>query len=491
MLAGGLILSRAAAEQVIVPAKAGEQYAEIGAWGSGPIASTAPGLPEGGMSRALAATADEKLVGSVEFRYTFPTAGQYYVSVTWPAVANARNVSFLIRGAGTEITKKLDFTPAGIAGNRANQWVLIDRITTAANVQWTVMVNPETSNGTVDPAKPYMVAVDAIKFDTEGAPGADEILDINSTPVATMAFGAATPAPDVIVTSGTTILSMPPAAKGDMPFSVPGSSDVTPVPPPTAASSDSPFAAPGMATPAATMSTAASGMADDPFAKSGMMTPVPTNAMTEGSPFGIPSGTSAPNTSDDPFAKPVAPMMSATPKPQDPFASMGGMATPTPASSGPLTGLSTAEMAPTMTPAGMTATPTPASEVSMDFSTPTPEAPAVKLPFHNTIQAAVADAKKNDRMVLVLFSGDSIQAHNVERVMGSAEVAKVLGDFELVRLDYRESRDVARKYAVKSFPYLVMLDKYGYTEGHVLPSGDGDALIKKLQPYAQRLFTGK
>jgi thioredoxin-related protein len=119
---------------------------------------------------------------------------------------------------------------------------------------------------------------------------------------------------------------------------------------------------------------------------------------------------------------------------------------------------------------------------------PLEEVPLVDLAFSTDIDSAVKKARQQQRPLLLLFSGDSQQAQAFERTLRHPEVAKVLEDFELVRVDYRSNRRVAREYAVMSFPYIVVKNRHGFTEGHVLPSNNRDALRSTLISYTQQLF---
>ena len=274
--------------------------------------------------------------------------------------------------------------------------------------------------------------------------------------------GAAASAPGS--TDGTSAAPADPFASATETSDAPGdpfassTSSATPADPfaptatPAAVSSD-PFAS--------SASNAAAGNVADPFAPGSSGTAAPDDpfaptapasgvAETE-SPFIVP-GSSTASTEDDPFANPVT--AAATPAPTPVVGTEGNVAT----------------------------------EVNTQFLNTAVQEQPIDLAFRPTIEEAVAAAKESDKRVIVLFSGDSAQAKSFERLLSSDPLDPTMAEFEIVRVDYRQNRPLASKYAVRNFPYIVIVNKYGYTEAHVLPTTSAERLAQQLQPYTQRLF---
>ncbi len=111
------------------------------------------------------------------------------------------------------------------------------------------------------------------------------------------------------------------------------------------------------------------------------------------------------------------------------------------------------------------------------------------LPWHDTLEDAIAAAYERRTGVMILFSGDTFRARTFEETLASEEVRNwLLNEFELYRVDYRPNRKFAHQYHVRQFPYMVILNRFGYTVGHALPVNDPDKLLERLAPYRQTLF---
>lgn len=135
----------------------------------------------------------------------------------------------------------------------------------------------------------------------------------------------------------------------------------------------------------------------------------------------------------------------------------------------------------------------PIEEIAAERSLSVPPRPVeevnyVDLQFHDSINQGVTAASASGKPVLVLFSGDRRSAQQFERLLSREEVARQLAGFELVRINYLDNRDVASEYAVRSFPYLVVLNRLGYTIGHVLPMDNAELLIGTLSPFTQKFY---
>lgn len=181
---------------------------------------------------------------------------------------------------------------------------------------------------------------------------------------------------------------------------------------------------------------------------------------------------------DDPFAAPLddADDPFATPEqPDDPLADPDAL-TPTP---------DQPEAIDPFTPEGRReAAPEPTRVVSA----PDPVVRLVELEFHPNFESARRASAQSGRQLLMLFSGDTATARQFEELLRQPDVAEVLENFELVRINYRENRPFAHRYSVRSFPYIVIINDLGYTEEHLLPTRDRTFLINRLMPYTQALF---
>lgn len=333
------------------------------------------------------------------------------------------------------------------------------------------------------PAQPAVVAVSSGDTPFEGSSPAEKVDDPFASAPESAAPAAVASAP----------AASAPAASAD-PFAEPGTdSAFQPAGSVIKSETSSPFDT------ASAGSTAAA--SSDPFATAAEAAPVevaavaaapaPAAAAPGYDPFATNVGSSGTSTGADPFAvsgaQPPAETSAAAPTSPtavNPFVegAAPGAANAMPSGSSP-SGSAFAAPAGSAPFAPMEATPEAAAPAAEEVSEP-----AVDLPFKSSIQDALDAAKKTDRPVLILFTGASAQATAVESTMSRPKVAQELGSFELVKVDYRANRALARKYAVKSYPYVVIMNKHGYTQGHMIPTAQEDALIQKLTPFVQAYF---
>ena len=282
--------------------------------------------------------------------------------------------------------------------------------------------------------------------------------------------------------------SVPKATATDDPF-LPATGRIE-LPPKPAVDADDPFASPPVVStdpPKATVPVAAPPPilpADDPFAIDGG---TPVNDPVAADPFASPEAALARGASDSPlpagsagdvFATNTTPVAPApTPSSSAIVRDGGRAAAPGLVAENPFGETASAAVA--------TPSPTPAAVVR----TPAPAAPPEEVPFEasRTIEEAVKKAAVSSKPIVVLFSGDSLASRNFEKLLRTPEVARQLAAFEIVQLDYRENRPVAKKYAVPSFPYIVVLNKSGFTLGHVRAHRTSASLVQQLSPFTQRL----
>jgi hypothetical protein len=469
-----LSASLASAQVVLYPGQPAEgayrvvsgQWIESSTRGAAVGADAPPGvllLPEG-----------NRLVGTIEFRPAITRGAEYQIELAWPAEANATGVTVEVELPVGRDRKTINFD-----GTQSARWTPVTIAALPANATLTVRVIADTATGPVDPAKPYLLALDALALRVRETVQPSAGTDTGFNPFAPADAAAMD---DPFAQPGIPAIPDPFASPTEDPFAA--SQRVTPradnpFAQPSIGTPDDPFAAPPAAGTATTtnpfaepdaISTTYSAAAADPFAD--------PFASQQSNPFSAPANpTTFGMATADPFAAPdpfVAPTTASTGAPADPFA----------APADPFVSSPTTTAAPAVVPPPATAA---VSGRLLEFA-PLEEVPLVDLAFSTDIDSAVKKARQQQRPLLLLFSGDSQQAQAFERTLRHPEVAKVLEDFELVRVDYRSNRRVAREYAVMSFPYIVVKNRHGFTEGHVLPSNNRDALRSTLISYTQQLF---
>lgn len=248
----------------------------------------------------------------------------------------------------------------------------------------------------------------------------------------------------------------------------------TPAPTATPQGEDSPFAEPSAPTE------------DSPFDK-------PPAAVDEPNPFG---GEKLPPQPADPFAEatpptqpiaPVAPAPVAAPA-DDPFATdQGKMLDPLAKPAAPISPFNESG-SPAAPVAAAAPLPVPAAApVAAAAPAPVMESTAL-LPYAESLEAALATAKKDGKSVLLIFSGDAVSSENFEKLLAGPEVsAKIMKNFVPVRVDYRTSAELAQKYAVRRQPYAVVINKWGFTAGHVPPTASTRNLLTSLAPFMLKL----
>ncbi|MBI1289885.1 hypothetical protein GC173_01390 [bacterium] len=356
--------------------------------------------------------------------------------------------------------------------------------------------DPFSTPASAASADPFSAAPAAAQADPFTTPdtGSTAMADPFAAPVAAASTGAdpfSSPAnPATTASNPDPFASGAPAPSNPFgaPASTPAPSAANPFAPsanPTNIAASDPFAAPDPVRSAPANSV-------DPFA------PPPSTGTAPSDPFGAPTSTTN-AASSDPFsttpvnatapADPFAPAVTNTSTPADPFApAVTNTATPadpfapstTAGNSDPFASPSTTS--PVAAP-NAPATPNPLASFKQDAP-----AAASTLNFGTNLTTAMSEARKARRPVFILFSGESQQATVFEKTLNDPKVAEVLGEFTLVRVDYRENRELARKYSVTNFPYAVIINRHGYTEGHMGPSKNTEAIRQNLIAFTQQLF---
>lgn len=380
------------------------------------------------------------LRGTITFPGQVPTPGESaIVSIIFPDEgANVRDLLVSIE------------SPAGTTENRvtltadmANTWVPIGGFTSDSEGDLTVRIIADEQTVSPDPFAAPHLGVSGLRIH----PGSfDEISPLAAppTPEADTPFEV----PDLEEVDDPFAVSeevddpfaVPPADEVDDPFAAPPAEEVDdPFAVPPADEVDDPFAAPETV--------------DDPFAVADEVDdPFAVTEEEVEDPFAVVEET------EDPFAVPA--------EPEDPFRREDvPVVQPTP----------TPSPTPVATPR-VTPQPTPEPVVLIDVD------------YHPTLDDAKAAARQSGKRVLVLFTGEGRRASEFDEAFRHPDMESILGDFEIVAIDYRTNRALARRYSVRQFPYIVILSSRGFTEDHIIGHGDRNVLSERLLPHTLGIF---
>lgn len=388
------------------------------------------------------------LRGSITFPGQIPQPGESgVVSIAFPA--DGSNVRDLLVSIETsEGTRENRVT---LTGDMANTWVPVGGFSSSAEGDLTIRLVADQRTNSPDPFSPAYFAVSALRvspgtFDTGSplieaaapSPGMDDPFSVPVTDDLEDPFAVMEEVDDPF--------AVPPVAETDDPFAVPPVTET-----------DDPFAvAPveGVDDPFAVMDEI-----EDPFAAPDPTTDDPFAAVDVDDPF------AAPDATEDPFAV-VA-------DPEDPFA----------VPEGPFVADPVIEVTPTPTPAP---TPVPTPRFT-PVATPEP-VELIELQTHDTLDAAKTAARSSGKRILVIFTGEGRRASEFDEALRHPDMRNLLGDFEIVMIDYRRNRDLARRYSVNQFPYIVVLSSLGFTEDHIMGHGDTPFLRERIAPHGQSIF---
>lgn len=518
-----------------VPGGADKAYVELeGTWADDPGKGAAEGLTAASSRKVIAESG--KINGVAVFRPNVPSPGFYRIQVCHTPSANAKGVAFALEGIARSPLPTVDFIPAGSPDSKAGTWItLSETILLPQGNETTLTVDARKSTGPADETKPFEFGITAVRFlpTTSGAitgqnpyagpretpapglelpPGSPPVPPPSSvlpTPVATMAAPpAATPA---AAQSDVPMVADPFSAdvRGSMPPPDPKDSKPSAAPVDPAALPLDPFAAPateviGQATPPkanppiiiredGSSSPGQANTVKDPFAASGAP---PTSGVADPFSTGAPPTTPRTdvvvlaNPTSAPASGPVSPGSSA-PVAENPFE-------PTPAlsiipeddririenPSAPSRGQVVAQGAnPYFEGTAGTNSPTPPKQIVLEAK----EEPVV-LPFtpEKSLSAALSKAKSSSKPVVIVFASPTAAYRGFEReILANDDAGKAFAGAVPVILDLRKDRETARKYAVKSAPYTVVLDSTGHTRAHVAERRSRraylDAVTKAMQ----------
>lgn len=489
-----------AAEMIINAGADQENYQETrGAWQSVDL-SQAPGIAQ---ARRLTSE-----TGSAMFSFTGVQPGDYTLQALWPDQGTMKPVDALIRS--DSVTEVVQFS---MDANQSNQWVTIKEISIPTAQDLRVVVQPasEAAGDLVlaglkltdsaapadatpmdDPFEgtPSNTEVDN-PFDegvTEQDPFADEDPFEQSAPAAAAdnPFDQGTAEEDPFAEPEDPIEESP-FEESDSPFESSAAETTSPFDEEPAEESESPFMTgqgtriePAESDPFATEGGSpfegTDSAAADPFAQDPAESIAVDDPFETGDPFATeaadPFETAAPSnpltdgSAQDPFAVADEPAMNQT---DDPFESA----------------LIVQSAMPDAPPA---ISPDPGPMEIPAQPTPEPETELVDLAYGDSLPSAVEQAKRNGRNVFLLFSGKTTSSRRFEETLRNPEVAEMLMDFELVRLDYRDNRTIASRFTVSRFPYIVIVNQHGYTEGHIVPTNDIEELVEEISPFVATYF---
>jgi hypothetical protein len=470
-----------------------QYYSEpTGEWQDHGTSSLAEGLSVETRSRILLPDADDVLDGSARFAPTLEESGTYSIDVAWPQDSNAAGTTIRVNGPDVEDSIIMNFTPGTIAEGSDNRWVRIGTYTLPENAEVQVTVDANSSEEPVDEMGDHALAISAMRFSNEDLGAADP--PILSRDAATM--GEAIDPP----------FDTPPETLDNLEEESPFTAD-----PEVDAEPESPFAQqdpftefPGEGTELSPfVLEEGETVEEDPFEDFPTESPfaqAPQDDQTT-SPFGEEQADDPDPFAQQPQQEAPSPFDGAEQTQQDPFAQAQQQDAPSPfqqeGTAEAPSPFGENEETPTepqdMTDAGQQMAQQQQAQAAMEAQArmaapePTPEQ-LVDLDFHSSIDQAKEAARQSGKPVLIFFSGESTQANSFERLMRQKNVADKLDEFELVRINYRENRPLAREYAVTSFPYIVVLNRLGYTIGHVLPKREADPLITELSTFTQRFY---
>ncbi len=452
-----------------------QYYSEpTGEWQDHGTSSLAEGLSVETRSRILLPDADGDLDGSARFAPTLQESGTYAMDITWPQDSNAAGTTIRVNGPGVEDSMIMNFTPGTIAEGAENRWVRVGSYTLPENAEVQVTLDANTSQGPVDDMADYALALSAMRFSNEDLGAADPpVLSRDAVTV-----GEAIDPP--FDTPPETVDNL----EEESPFTTDAEVDAQPESP---FAQDDPFTQfPGEGTELSPFVLGEGETAEeDPFEEFPTESPFAQAPQDQQAPSPF-EGT---ETQPDPFERAQA-------QPQEgpgPFQQEGTEEVPSPFGEAETAPGAPQDAGEAFDVPGEQMTQQPEAEAAVQSQpqvvTPAAEPPQLAdLDFHSSIAQAKEAARETGKPVLILFSGDSTQANTFERLMRQERVADKLDEFELVRITYRENRPLAREYAVTSFPYIVVLNRLGYTIGHLLPKREADPLISELSNYTQRFY---
>lgn len=520
-------------------------YKELSGTWTDTLGVTGSGITAG-IARKLTTTGD-KMSGMVEFRPVIPEDGLWRVDILWPETSNAKGVAFVPKGLGEQEPIRLSLRPAGVADSEAGKWMILGNYDLKKGNTFSLVMDLTQALGAFDAGKPAEGSIQAARFipvekqaanydpqNPFGVPvfratgGGDNPFGNGSTAAANTGganpFEApaaapvvSTPAPpppaddDPFAAAGT---PAPPATKPADPFEVPADTPAATTAAQKSPDDFDPFADPGAAAASATKTAAATGTAkvEDPFAAmandgNAPIVPAPKDddpfAAIDAASAGRATGTPAPPSGGtaNPFEMANAPA-AATPVPR-PGSAQAPRATPTPAGgvvgenpfapvvpAGGRTDSAPAALEPVGTPAAPVATPaaaTPASTfVPVTAPQATPPPPPAGIEFEPSLDAALAKAGKRDLSIVLVFVSDTAASTRFEaNVLSHPDVAAALSRMVAVRVNLRDDKALADRFAVRKAPYAVVLDSLGHAKAHVSEASSGPRLARELRKAAQ------
>ncbi|MCC5876638.1 MAG: hypothetical protein JJU11_10510 [Candidatus Sumerlaeia bacterium] len=367
-----------------------------------------------------------------------------------PEGANVSNLLVIVESSAGTVENRVTLT-----GDMGNNWIPIAGVEVEEAGGIAVSLIADASTGSPDPFAAAYLGVAALRLQ----PGS---------------FADVSP------------LAAPPRPDQDTPFEAPGLEEV-----------DDPFAVPEEG--------------DDPFAvtEEDLEDPFAVTEEEVDDPFAVPPADEVDDPfavppaveTDDPFAVPPAdevddpfavadevddPFAVSEEDLEDPFAVVEEVEDPfaVPADpEDPFRDDAPAVAQPTPTPA-----PTPAP-TPRPTPQPTPEPVVlVEVDYHSSLEAAKSAASESGRRVLVVFTGEGRRASEFDEAFRHPDMEGILNDFEIVTIDYRTNRQLARRYSVRQFPYIVVLSSRGFTEDHIIGHGDHQVLHDRLLPHTLRIF---
>lgn len=525
-----------------------DRYSEpTGTWQADVASSGAPGLTENASSRVLSA-AEGALSGSARFETMLEEGGDYHIDLAATTSANARSITVLLVGTDGESTTKIDFVP-GAAG-KPGEWMRLGTVEVAAGGSASLTITADSSLGPVSDSEPLQLGIAAARFTNEELPAFPAMVASEAGAITDAIFSSPpqetvrNPFEETIAEAEENPFSEEPAMTSENPFAAPGEGSVTnPFDSDAAPAVENPFETDNSDMAVENPFSSDAAVSDNPFDSAAA--PVVENPFEQSAPPAVenpfegaapreeasnpfgeapPSGNpfaGAPDQTTSPFDQPAgtqtttatSPFDSAPAQPASPFENApaaGGTASPfdtagstvspfdnAPAQTGGSTPLpfdttSTSQDPFARGPQQPVATPEPLDPALAFTNAPAPTTATAsgdvlaEMDKMTSVEQAREKAVAEKKPIFLYFGGESAQAERFERTLNNPAVAEKLGDFILMRVDYRDNRDLASKFAVTSFPYVVILNEMGYTVGHVLPVTNANNLVRSLEPFTLR-----
>lgn len=105
----------------------------------------------------------------------------------------------------------------------------------------------------------------------------------------------------------------------------------------------------------------------------------------------------------------------------------------------------------------------------------------MEIEWAGTYEEGKSKSSSSKRPMVVIFYSDNPESEAFSlNVLAQPKVAEALNRAVPVRLRMSDNRDRAAEMRVFQTPYAVVLDKFGFTEGHISERKDAGAFLEQL-----------